>query len=260
MVMERFAEALRDVSREDRKQHGALTAAPGRAIDAGMIGSIVMLYPLRLDLFDRSLMQGTVDAIHRHFMPEDLFFQSMIHSGHNLYLSLQVAQCFLQLGNIRMARRIFRRVLRARQQLWTFPEAIHPRTGGGAMGDGFHGWAFAEILLFLRELVVQEDGESLLLLGGLTERELSGRDGFRFGPFPVGGAHVNIEGELDSGRGTIVVQLQGLERASFRKLQVQLPAGAEDVNVRGTTEFRIRDGRVQIHQPVPELRVSFRHN
>ena len=259
-VKQSFEEALRDVSAEDRKQYGVLTAAPGRALDAGMIGSIVMLYPLRLDLFDRDLMEGTINAIRQHFMPEGLFFQSMIHSGHNLYLSLQVAQCFLQLGNVSMARRIFRRVLRARQELWTFPEAIHPRTGGGAMGDGFHGWAFAEVLLFLRELVLQEDGESLLLLGGLTERELAGPDGFRFGPFPAGGAHVILEGELNNGRGTILVRLQNHERASFRALQVQLPEGAKDVNVRGTDDFRLKDGRVFIPGPVAEMRIRFRQS
>jgi hypothetical protein len=41
------------------------------------------------------------------------------------------------------------------------PEAIHPKTGGGAMGDGHHGWAAAEIILFLLDCLVSEEGATL---------------------------------------------------------------------------------------------------
>ena len=39
---------------------------------------------------------------------------------------------------------------------WTWPEAIHPRLDGGCMGDGHHGWAAAELLTFVRDLLVRE--------------------------------------------------------------------------------------------------------
>jgi hypothetical protein len=39
---------------------------------------------------------------------------------------------------------------------WTWPEAIHPRIGGGCMGDGHHGWAAAEVLSFVRDMLVRE--------------------------------------------------------------------------------------------------------
>jgi hypothetical protein len=50
---------------------------------------------------------------------------------------------------------------------FTWPEAINPRTGGGSMGDGHHGWAAAEWLLLLRELLLFEEGDRLVLLAGL---------------------------------------------------------------------------------------------
>ena len=39
---------------------------------------------------------------------------------------------------------------------WTWPEAIHPHTGGGCMGDGDHGWACAEVLTLVRQALVRE--------------------------------------------------------------------------------------------------------
>src|SRR5690606_8815483 len=39
---------------------------------------------------------------------------------------------------------------------WTWPEAVHPRLPGGCMGDGHHGWAAAELLNFVRDLLVRE--------------------------------------------------------------------------------------------------------
>jgi hypothetical protein len=41
---------------------------------------------------------------------------------------------------------------------WTWPEAIHPRLPGGCMGDGHHGWAAADFLSFVRNMLVREAG------------------------------------------------------------------------------------------------------
>ncbi|MBI3396725.1 MAG: hypothetical protein HY042_12885, partial [Spirochaetia bacterium] len=40
-----------DISHKDRELFGVITAAPGRPVDAGIIGSVSVLYPLELDLF-----------------------------------------------------------------------------------------------------------------------------------------------------------------------------------------------------------------
>jgi hypothetical protein len=47
-------------------------------------------------------------------------------------------------------------MLDAATPTWTWPEAIHPRLAGGCMGDGHHGWAAAELLSFVRDLLVRE--------------------------------------------------------------------------------------------------------
>lgn len=216
---EAFRRDLLEASQKDRQALGVITAAPGRPVDSGMIGSICTVYPLELRVFPDEEVRRTVRTIHREFFSRDLFFHPIIHSGYNLYLSLQMAQCHLRLGDVRRARRVFKRVLKKRSGLWTYPEAIHPITGGGVMGDGFHGWAFAEMMLILREFAVRSSQGVLHLFSGFRRRELSGK--FRFGPFPHQGTQVTIAGEIGDKSGDIRIHFG--QTVALRAVKLHFP-------------------------------------
>jgi hypothetical protein len=55
-------------------------------------------------------------------------------------------------------------LLEAATPTYTWPEAIHPRLGGGCIGDGHHGWAAADFLSFVRNVLVREDADGIALL------------------------------------------------------------------------------------------------
>ena len=63
-----------------------------------------------------------------------------------------------------------------------WPEAIHPQTFGGCIGDGQHGWAAAEWLRWTRNAFIREEGQSLILGSGLTGAWLQARTPMHFGP------------------------------------------------------------------------------
>ncbi|MCB1310062.1 MAG: hypothetical protein KDK30_17870, partial [Leptospiraceae bacterium] len=217
------------ISAEDRERHGVLPAAPGRGLDAGMIGNVCLLYPLQLDLFAPEEVERTIHCIQSRFCKNDLFFQSMIHSGYNIYLSIQLAQCFFRMGDVSTARRIFKKVLKSRTQLWTYPEAIHPHTGGGVMGDGFHGWAFAEILLLLREFVLHVDeNRDIHIFRGMGGKELVGPTRLEFGPFPVQGVNVHISGHMRHTSGTIDLKITTPQGTPGRLKRVHLHLPTDD--------------------------------
>ncbi|MCA9213250.1 MAG: hypothetical protein KDB27_09305, partial [Planctomycetales bacterium] len=65
----------------------AIPAAPHRRMDAGAIGSVVASYPLQLVAPDDEMMQGTLDFLEDKCFFEGGFFQDMIHSGINPYLT-----------------------------------------------------------------------------------------------------------------------------------------------------------------------------
>ena len=144
-------------------------AALGRRKDAGMIGSICAVYPLGLRDFSNKKMLNTLKIIRENYFLKGGFFQENIHSGVNPYLTLQTAESFLHLGRISEAFKIFESIFNWASICYTFPEAAHPQTRFGCMGDGFHGWAFAEIIIFIKNLFFLELSQANILLAGIPE-------------------------------------------------------------------------------------------
>lgn len=266
----RYSEDFLLLTAAERQRYGLLTAAPNRGIDPGIIGSIVHLYPLELDLLPPDEVRNTVRTLYRRYFQNDLFFHPIIHSGFNIYLSLQVAQSFLRLGQLKTARRIFRRVLQMRTDLWTYPEAIHPRTGGGVMGDGFHGWASAEMLLLLREFVVGErktrTGSVIELFRGMRGRELFDAP-LLFGPFPIRGGHIVIQGELTKKGGRLIIDLEAVSLDGQDALVIHLPYEKEKSNEKGRPldvsrirvkggSFELNESALTIHQPAAHIEIE----
>lgn len=147
-----------------QKRLGAavIPASPFRRINSGAIGSICALYPLGLVPPDDERMTNTIRALRETSFFENGFYQNIIHSGVNAYLTCQVAQCLLRRRDPD-ALKILRYILSQATSTVTWPEAIHPKTRGGVMGDGHHGWAAADFLHLVRNLLFYEDGDTLVL-------------------------------------------------------------------------------------------------
>lgn len=112
------------------------------------------------------------------------FFQDMIHSGINAYLTLHIAQVLLRAGDARCIE-LMRNVANLASPTGQWPEAIHPHSFGGCMGDGQHAWAAAEWVAMQRNCFVREEGDSLVLASGLPPEWLRGESGsapITFGP------------------------------------------------------------------------------
>jgi hypothetical protein len=141
-----------------------MPAGPGRRVDAGMIGSLVGCYPLELIDADDPLVAGTVALIRERFTIGPAFFQAIAHTGFGTYLTLQLAFVELLSGDPAAWQRL-QWLLEAATPTYTWPEAIHPQTGGGCMGDGHHGWAAADFLSFVRAMLVRDrpDGRTAVL-------------------------------------------------------------------------------------------------
>jgi hypothetical protein len=144
----------------------AIPAGPTRGVDPGMIGSLAACEPLRVLAVDDPWIQGTADVIRDRFCLGDAFFQGISHTGLGTYLTLQLAFVELEAGDARAWDRLMW-LLDSAMPTFTWPEAIHPQLGGGCMGDGHHGWAAADLLSFVRNLLVREGRDGSVLLLGL---------------------------------------------------------------------------------------------
>lgn len=192
---------------EHRLQRPAMPASPYRRMDAGAIGSLVAGYPTQHFAANDRRLQDSLEFLLRNCFVNGAFYQDMIHSGLNAYLTLHVAQILLRAGDLRYLA-LMDTVAALASSTGQWPEAIHPFTSGGCMGDGHHVWASAEWVLMLRNCFLREEGTQLILCSGIPRRWLNQDDHIRFGPAPTSFGTVNVSVKTDSA-GHPLIEWQG---------------------------------------------------
>ena len=141
----------------DRIGTEAIPAGPHRRIDSAAVASLAACAPLGLLAADDPRVVATVEAVRERFTAAGgrAVFHGITHTGLSTYLTLQLAAVELRAGDGRCLDRLAW-LLEVASPTWTWPEAVHPHLGGGCMGDGHHRWASAELLTFVRDLLVRE--------------------------------------------------------------------------------------------------------
>jgi hypothetical protein len=171
----------------------AMPASCYRRLDSGAIGSLVAGYPLELlDPRDERLL-GTANYLLDRCMVGGGFFQDMIHSGINMYLTMHIAQVLLRADDTRFAD-LVRAAADLASPTGQWPEAIHPKTRGGCMGDGQHTWAAAEWILMMRNCFLREEpAKGRLVIGaGILPRWVEAGNSLSMGPAPTSWGPVDV--------------------------------------------------------------------
>jgi hypothetical protein len=117
---------------------------------------------------------GTLDVLRDRFCLGDAFYEAISRTGLSPALTLRIASCELEAGDRRAWARL-RWMLDAATATFTWPEAVHPRLGGGDTGDGHHGGAAADFLSFVRQVLVRETPAGGLALGTIFPPEWAGQ-------------------------------------------------------------------------------------
>jgi len=219
-----FSEALEKslTGVEERLGRPAMPASPYRRMDAGAIGSLVVGYPLQQCLPDDARLLDTVEFLLENCFFKGGFFQDMIHSGINAYLTLHVAQVLLRAGDPRYLE-LMDTVAALASPTGQWPEAIHPRTLGGCMGDGQHAWASAEWVLMVRNCFVREEGGRLILCAGVAKRWLKPGALISFGPAPTAFGTVSVTIQVEKVGSRVQVTWQGEWHTDAPEIEVCLP-------------------------------------
>lgn len=203
-----------------RRDRPGIPASPYRRMDGGAIGSIVASYPLQLYPANERRLLDTADFLLNKCFVDGGFFQDMIHSGINVYLTLHIAQVFLRAGDMRFAALVSNAAALA-SPTGQWPEAIHPRTRGGCMGDGQHMWAAAEWVMMMRNCFVREEDDRLILASGIFPAWLEGKHLMSFGPAPTpfGDISISIQPEADK----VIINWKGDWRRAAPRIEVRCP-------------------------------------
>lgn len=227
---------LASVNRALPRTSGAIPAAPDRRMDSGAVGSLVADYPLQLFAPNDPPVMNAVEWMLMHSFVRGGFFQNMIHSGINAYLTLHVAQVLLRAGDAR-AHSLIDAVATLASPTGQWPEAIHPRTLGGCMGDGQHVWAAAEWLMMMRNLFVREETDRLIVGAGLRREWIEGGMPLSLERTLTPFGEVSLRVETRTGD-DILVTVEAVWRTHAPKLEVAVPGYA--VSASRGTEFQLK--------------------
>ena len=124
------------------------------------------------------------------------------------------------------------------------------------MGDGHHAWAAAEWLMITRNAFLREEGDRLVVGGGLLERWLADGSRLSFGPAPTrfGTASVLVEHATDWAGWCITVSGHWFEEPPRLLLR---PIGAEVVVLDDPARWQAgREGALSVEVKVTRSRCS----
>jgi len=138
----------------------------GRNIDASIIATFTSIFPLNLDLLSKDEIMNSYEELRKRFFVNNCFYQNITHSGINLYLTLEIAEALLYLNKEKEATNLFDSVISLLTKTYTGPEAINPKSLGGCEGDGHHGWLVAELIHFIRNSLLFEKENGVVILSG----------------------------------------------------------------------------------------------
>jgi hypothetical protein len=138
-----------------------------RRADSAMVGSLVGLYPLRVLTRDDARIWNTIDELRKIAWVNDAFFHDA-HAGFGTYLALHIAGCYLYARRAE-AWQMIRWLVQHASPTFTWAEAISPKTLRGGMGDGHHGWAAADFVLAMRNALLFEEDDHLVITPALPE-------------------------------------------------------------------------------------------
>ncbi|MDP8265954.1 MAG: hypothetical protein P9M07_03305 [Candidatus Aceula meridiana] len=193
---------------EKKLQSSAMPSSPYRRLDSASVGSLVAGYPLQLwDGSDKRLLE-TAQYLYDNCLVHNGLFHDMSHSGINPYLTLHIAQVFLRLGDARYYS-LMKGIADLASSTGQWPEAVHPKTLGGCMGDGQHTWASAEWIVMMRNCFVREDENErkLILCSGIPTDWLKNQNILSFGPAPT--LYGNISMKIKVNGNNVDVQWEG---------------------------------------------------
>jgi hypothetical protein len=189
-------------------------------MDSGAIGSLSASYPTRLAAENDPRILATVEYLMGNCRINNGFFLDITHSGINPYLSLHLAQVLLRAGDVRFLELVSAIAMLA-SPTGQWPEAIHPGTGGGCMGDGQHGWAAAEWVVMIRNMFVREESDRLIVASGIVSDWLSTEQELTLGPTPTRFGRITVA--IQTADEKIIVSWKWRECRGNPIIEIRLP-------------------------------------
>lgn len=217
-----------------------IPSSPSRRMDSSAVGALVSSYPLKIYTpRDKNILDTARYLMDNDFL-NGLLFHEIAHSGLNIYLSFAVAQVLLRSGEEGYLD-IIEAASRAASETGQWPEAIHPWTGGGCMGDGQHLWASSEWIMIVRNCFVREEDNRLILCSGIPEKWLRAGEDISFGPAATSFGDVNIK--MICSANELRLDIESNWRSEAPAIEVKMPGYEEVVLDPGVNSAKLKKAK-----------------
>ncbi|MHA2003750.1 MAG: hypothetical protein ACW960_06550, partial [Candidatus Thorarchaeota archaeon] len=107
---------------------------------------------------------------------------------------------------------ILERLMEFVSEFYTIPEFVNTRTSGGGHGDGSSLMAAVDLLLLIREMILSEDGEDLVILPAISDEWYTSSIPLTVKSLPTSHGEVNIGVGVSTNQHQIEVRMKNLPR------------------------------------------------
>ncbi len=124
---------------------------------------------LRMRITDSKLFEAAMGSVAEHLISSNLvkvLEPTIRFSGH---LGLRLGQHYAQQKFEHEVEQFLKRTLEFIDTFDNIPEFVNPRTGGGSYGSGCSIRAATDLLLLVREMIAQKDGDNLVILPAIPD-------------------------------------------------------------------------------------------
>jgi hypothetical protein len=164
-----YRDVMDALARAAHRNHAEwMPASPTRRADSAMVSNLVASYPLQLLPARDARITATIQKLREIAFVDGAFFHHVGHGGFGTYLALHLAGAELYQRK-QEAWNALRFLSANASPTWTWGETIHPHTRRGGHGDGHHGWAAADVVSFIRNALLFEEDNHLVLTPALPE-------------------------------------------------------------------------------------------
>ena len=228
---------------KERAGNNCIPASPSRRMDSGAIGSLCASYPVQVFAPNDPRVLETVHFLIQRYLLNGCYYHEISHSGINAYLTLHIAQVLLRAGDPRFFDAV-KSIGALASPTGQWPEAIHPRTAGGCMGDGQHVWAAAEWVTMMRNMFVREERQAntLILCSGIPEIWLRENKHLSMGPILTAYGPITVTITVNS---HIQISWEAKWHGRPPVLEVHLPGHAIQAVPEGTNTVHIKTHELQ---------------
>ncbi|BDR91845.1 hypothetical protein [Vulcanisaeta souniana] len=144
-----------------------IVPAPERFADSAMTRVIAVVWPTMALPLDNPLVRRTLEVAEELYGLNGGIVNTHQWGTYGSYLTMNLAHSWAILGDRERVNRYLTWIVNHASPTYGWAEGISIITGRGGQGDAPHGWAAADFIMLIRDLVVNDSFETPILLRGM---------------------------------------------------------------------------------------------